>query len=45
MSSIDALPNYTKYYGLSIKGSASTGIIFAIFAVSLDNYMYGKHQM
>ncbi|KAI8960655.1 general substrate transporter [Daldinia sp. FL1419] len=33
MSSINALPNYTKYFGLPVKGNASTGIVFAIFQV------------
>lgn len=33
MGSINALPNYTKYYNLPTTGTASTGIIFAIFQV------------
>ncbi|KAF2501185.1 sugar transporter [Lophium mytilinum] len=33
MGSINALPNYTKYYNLPTKGNASTGIVFAIFQV------------
>lgn len=33
MSSINALPNYTSYYNLPSKGTASTGIIFAIFQI------------
>ncbi|TKA75488.1 hypothetical protein B0A49_02019 [Cryomyces minteri] len=33
MGSINALPAYTNYYGLSKSGSASTGIVFAIFNV------------
>lgn len=33
MGSINALPNYTKYYNLPHTGTASTGIIFAIFQV------------
>jgi MFS family permease len=33
MGSLNALPNYTKYYNLPTKGTASTGIIFAIFQV------------
>lgn len=35
MGSINAVPNYIKYYGLPDKGSASTGIVFAIFQVKL----------
>ncbi|KAI0830453.1 general substrate transporter [Hypoxylon sp. FL0890] len=33
MGSINALPNYTNYFGLPKNGDASTGIIFAIFQV------------
>lgn len=33
MGSINALPNYTKYYGLPEGGSVSTGIVFAIYQV------------
>lgn len=33
MGSINALPNYTKYYDLPNTGTASTGIIFAIFQI------------
>ncbi|KAI1106523.1 general substrate transporter [Jackrogersella minutella] len=33
MGSINALPNYTDYFGLSPDGNASTGIVFAIFQV------------
>jgi hypothetical protein len=33
MGSINAVPNYIKYYGLPDKGTASTGIVFAIFQV------------
>ncbi|KFZ19707.1 hypothetical protein V501_00546 [Pseudogymnoascus sp. VKM F-4519 (FW-2642)] len=33
MGSINAVPNYIKYYGLPNKGTASTGIVFAIFQV------------
>ncbi|KAI0161230.1 lactose permease [Xylariaceae sp. FL1272] len=33
MSSINALPNYTEYFGLPESGNASTGIVFAIFQV------------
>ena len=36
MGSINALPNYTDYFGLPAKGNASTGIVFAIFQVSYD---------
>lgn len=35
MGSINAVPNYIKYYGLPDKGTASTGIVFAIFQVKL----------
>ncbi|KAI1644085.1 uncharacterized protein F4817DRAFT_227314 [Daldinia loculata] len=42
MSSINALPNYTKYFGLPAKGNASTGIVFAIFQVSGSNKMRAK---
>jgi len=34
MASVNALPNYTRYFGLPAKGNASTGITFAIFQVS-----------
>lgn len=37
MGSINALPNYTEYFGLPEGGNASTGIIFAIFQVSFFN--------
>ncbi|KAF9729489.1 hypothetical protein PMIN06_011036 [Paraphaeosphaeria minitans] len=33
MGSLNALPQYTKYYDLPNTGTASTGIIFAIFQV------------
>ncbi|KAI1389076.1 general substrate transporter [Hypoxylon trugodes] len=33
MSSVNALPNYTEYFGLPANGDASTGIVFAIFQV------------
>ncbi|KAK5953182.1 hypothetical protein OHC33_005750 [Knufia fluminis] len=33
MGSINALPNYISYYNLPDKGTASTGIIFAIFQI------------
>ncbi|KAH7248492.1 general substrate transporter [Fusarium redolens] len=33
MGSINALPNYTSYFGLPENGNASTGIVFAIFQV------------
>lgn len=33
MGSINALPNYTEYFGLPSNGNASTGIVFAIFQV------------
>ncbi|KAK2808955.1 hypothetical protein FQN50_004229 [Emmonsiellopsis sp. PD_5] len=33
MGSINALPNYTKYFDLPENGNASTGIVFAIFQV------------
>lgn len=33
MGSINALPNYTDYFGLPENGNASTGIVFAIFQV------------
>ncbi|KAI1815684.1 general substrate transporter [Poronia punctata] len=33
MGSINALPNYTEYFGLPATGDASTGIVFAIFQV------------
>lgn len=35
MGSINALPNYTEYFGLPANGNASTGIVFAIFQVRL----------
>lgn len=37
MGSINALPNYVKYYGLPLEGNASTGIVFAIFQVSMTD--------
>lgn len=33
MGSINVLENYTSYYGLPSDGTASTGIVFAIFQV------------
>lgn len=33
MGSINAIPEYQKYYGLSENGAASTGIIFSIFQI------------
>ncbi|KAI1311771.1 lactose permease [Xylaria venustula] len=33
MGSINALPNYTEYFGLPPTGNTSTGIVFAIFQV------------
>src|SRR4051794_26885868 len=33
MGSINVLPNYTRYYHLPSKGTASTGIIFAIYQI------------
>ena len=33
MASINVLPNYTKYYNLSSKGTPSTGIVFSIFQI------------
>jgi MFS family permease len=33
MGSINVLPNYTNYYGLPQTGTASTGIVFAIFQI------------
>lgn len=33
MGSINALPNYIRYFGLPENGNASTGIVFAIFQV------------
>lgn len=33
MGSINAIPEYTKFYGLSENGAASTGIIFSIFQI------------
>jgi MFS family permease len=33
MGSINVLENYTNYYNLPAKGTASTGIVFAIFQV------------
>lgn len=35
MGSINALQSYTDYYGLPKTGSTSTGIVFAIFNVSV----------
>ncbi|KAK1147236.1 hypothetical protein N8T08_001975 [Aspergillus melleus] len=33
MGSINALPNYTRYYNLPEDGNVSTGIVFAIFQI------------
>ncbi|WYZ45076.1 hypothetical protein EsH8_VIII_000392 [Colletotrichum jinshuiense] len=33
LGSINALPNYTDYFGLPANGNASTGIVFAIFQI------------
>lgn len=33
MGSINAIPLYQQYYGLSEDGAASTGIIFSIFQI------------
>ena len=33
MSSINAIPNYIAYYDLPDKGAASTGLVFAIWAI------------
>lgn len=33
MGSINAIPEYTNYYGLSENETASTGIIFSIFQI------------
>jgi MFS family permease len=33
MGSINALPNFTKYYGLPESGTLSTGILFSIFQI------------
>ncbi|KAI2642316.1 general substrate transporter [Xylaria nigripes] len=33
MGSINALPNYTEYFGLPTSGNAATGIVFAIFQI------------
>jgi MFS family permease len=33
MGSINALPTYTDYYNLPTTGTASTGIVFAIFQI------------
>jgi len=33
LGSINALPNYTNYFGLPANGNASTGIVFAIFQI------------
>ncbi|KAJ5625739.1 hypothetical protein N7510_002048 [Penicillium lagena] len=33
MGSINATPNYTRYYNLPAKGNAGTGIVFSIFNV------------
>lgn len=35
LGSINALPNYVAYYNLPTKGATSTGIVFAIYQVSL----------
>lgn len=37
MGSINTLPNYTDYFGLPASGNASTGIVFAIFQVSIPS--------
>ncbi|KAI1266392.1 lactose permease [Xylariaceae sp. FL1019] len=43
MSSINALPNYTEYFGLPESGDASTGIVFAIFQIGMADYgTYGS---
>ncbi|KZO92358.1 general substrate transporter [Calocera viscosa TUFC12733] len=42
LSSINALPNYTAYYGLPASGNTSTGIVFAIFNVGT---MVGSFMM
>jgi hypothetical protein len=36
MGSINALPNYTSYFGLPENGNASTGIVFAIFQARIN---------
>lgn len=33
MGSINAVPSYTAYYGLSSEGNSSTGLVFAIFQI------------
>jgi MFS family permease len=33
MGSINVLPSYTKFFGLPQSGTASTGIVFAIFQI------------
>lgn len=33
MGSINAIPEYTKFYGLSENGAASTGLVFSIFQI------------
>lgn len=35
LASINALENYISYYNLPKKGATSTGIVFAIYQVSL----------
>ncbi|KAL1975649.1 hypothetical protein VTN31DRAFT_4041 [Thermomyces dupontii] len=35
MGSINALPNYTRYYNLPEGGSVSTGIVFAIYQIGM----------
>lgn len=37
MGSINALPNYTSYFGLPETGNASTGLVFSIFQVCFAN--------
>ncbi|KFZ11429.1 hypothetical protein V502_07549 [Pseudogymnoascus sp. VKM F-4520 (FW-2644)] len=46
MGSINAVPNYIKYYGLPDKGTASTGIVFAIFqgSILVTSSVYGAHK-
>ncbi|GJC94336.1 lactose permease [Colletotrichum higginsianum] len=43
LGSINALPNYTEYFGLPANGNASTGIVFAIFQVGRVSDLLG-HQ-
>ncbi|OHX01099.1 lactose permease [Colletotrichum incanum] len=42
LGSINALPNYTKYFGLPANDNASTGIVFAIFQVG---YVHGASKL